>query len=163
MRIIFPPQMLLTNFPCRIFLLSIFPVRIISSLWHYFPSSLFIHCFPPTEYISTADNCFNSECYRLLLSIKYLRYKLLPLQVNTQFQVPPPTNYFSRRVFSIRSSFRANYLLFRNIISCPISVLFFRVFSFQNIVFSQIMTSNINLSTVLMFRCYIEFFLACFP
>ena len=69
----------------------------------------------------------------------------------------PPIKSFSRRVFFIRSTFRANYLIFRNTSSCPISVFFFRVFSYHNMIFSQIMTSNINLLTVSMFRCYIEF------
>ena len=54
-------------------------------------------------------------------------------------------NHSPYRIFSIQNFFRANYIYFRNTISCPISVFFFRVFSCQNIIFSQIMTSNINI------------------
>ena len=142
------------NFPTQSVTDS-FYLKNISAEYFSCKNCTFFLALLPLQFISTLvfslQSIFPLQIIFSILSVtvsfylwNILRYKLFPWQINTQFQVFLLTHYFSCRVFSIRRIFRANYSFFRNITSCLISEFIFRVFFYQNIMFSQIMIYNIN-------------------
>ena len=104
---------------------------------------------------SVTDN-FCWEYVSLFCATNYFHCKSIPRSKSSLLQIISLAEYFLFEalpfIYFLKYHFLSHFIFFS------------RVFSYQNIIFSQIITYNINLLTALMFRCYIEFFLsACFP